>query len=52
MQKAYNQNLNIIAKPEFFLKNGCLEKQMKEANQSLKTETIFYLLLVIHIKIC
>lgn len=43
MQKAHNQNLNVTAnQTRIFLKNGCLEKQMKEANPSLKTETIFH----------
>lgn len=33
-------NLNVIAnQARIFLKNGYLEKQMKEANPSLKTET-------------
>lgn len=42
MQKAYNKNLNVIANhARFFLKKGYLEKQMKAANPSLKTETIF-----------
>lgn len=42
MQKAYNQNLSIGAnQTKIFLKNGCLEKQMKAANPSLKTETYF-----------
>lgn len=34
MQKAYNQNLNVTAKlTRSFLKNGYLEKQMKESKR-------------------
>lgn len=37
MQKAHNQILNVTAKlTRIFLKNGYLEKQMKEQNPSLE----------------
>lgn len=52
-RKAYNQNLNVtVSLARIFLENEYLEKQKKEANPSLKTDTIFHFLVFVFLKIC